>query len=155
MLSESKKVSVRGDYDRRWMSDDYFDLIVWYRPNEVVRGFQLCYGKPRAERALTWIDRRGFSHTEVDGGEDKPPRNRTPVLVPNGFFPKSEVSREFSRRSGKLPKKLRKFVRNKISQFPRSDRRRWLSFTIAGVAALAIRTLIACFLMEAGFWRGR
>jgi len=46
MLTDEPKRSVRDDYDRRWISDDYFDLIVWYDRKDMVHGFQLCYGKP-------------------------------------------------------------------------------------------------------------
>jgi hypothetical protein len=58
---------------------------------EAIYGFQLCYGKPRWERALTWLDGRGFSYAEVDSGEDQPTRNRSPscclmVLFRRGMF---------------------------------------------------------------------
>jgi hypothetical protein len=155
MLSDAKKASVHGDYDRRWMSDDYFDLIVWYRPDEAIHGFQLCYGKPIWERALTWIDGHGFSHTEVDAGEDKPTGNRTPILLPDGSFPNAEVKREFARRSAKLPKQLRKLVTDKISQFAASQVRRGLMFSLAVLAALAVSTFLLCFFLEAGISRKR
>ncbi len=119
MLSDDKKTKVPGDYDRRWMSDDYFDLIVWYEPSGAVHGFQLCYGKPSWERALTWIKRRGFSHTEVDSGEADPFANLSPILLPNGKFPATKVMREFMRRAGTLPVQLRALVTTKISEFVR------------------------------------
>ena len=53
MFDKAEKRSVPGDYDRKWLSDDHFDLIVWYTSNDKIYGFQLCYGKPRFERALT------------------------------------------------------------------------------------------------------
>src|ERR1700754_4883237 len=30
VLARGKKANVRGDFKRSWMSDEYFDLIVWY-----------------------------------------------------------------------------------------------------------------------------
>jgi hypothetical protein len=70
MLREEKRPKIRGDYDRRWMSDDYFDLIVWYEPGgRGVHGFQLCYGKPDAEHAVTWRRTSGFTHQRVETGE--------------------------------------------------------------------------------------
>ena len=119
MLDEAPKRPVAGDYDRRWISDDYFDLIVWYTPRDTIHGFQLCYDKPRWERALTWSSDRGFSHMEVDSGEDDPHINRTPVLVPDGSFPAQTVLAEFARRSGALPLDLSKLVTEKISEFVR------------------------------------
>ncbi len=117
MLETTPKRSVHGDYDRRWISDDYFDLIVWYTPHETIYGFQLCYDKPHWERALTWLAERGFSHTEVDSGEDAPEANRSPVLVPDGSFPADKVLDEFARRGSALPAELRELVTNKISEF--------------------------------------
>ena len=117
MLDEAPKKAVTGDYDRRWISDEYFDLIVWYTPRDTVHGFQLCYDKPRWERALTWLSDRGFSHTEVDSGEDTAYANRTPVLVPDGSFPAERVLAEFARRASALPVEVRKLVTDKISEF--------------------------------------
>ena len=105
MLADTKKETVLGDHDRHWTSDDYFDLIVCYGPSETIHGSQLYYGRPRWERALTWIDGRGFSHTEIGAGEDNPARNRTPILVPDGLFPKAEVKREFAWRSARVAEK--------------------------------------------------
>jgi len=39
MFDKAPKRPVRGDYDRRWLSDDFFDLIVWYRPDDTIHGF--------------------------------------------------------------------------------------------------------------------
>jgi len=117
MLRDEPTKSVHGDYDRRWITDEYFDLIVWYTREGAVYGFQLCYDKPRWERALTWINNRGFSHTQIDAGEETPMRNRSPVLVPDGSFPADLVTREFVRRSAELPADLRDLVLEKISEF--------------------------------------
>jgi hypothetical protein len=119
MLDKVPKGTVAGDYDRRWISDDYFDLMVWYTPGDAIHGFQLCYDKPRWERALTWLSDRGFSHMEVDSGEDDPHTNRAPVLVPDGSFPAETVLAEFARRATALPRDLRKLVTEKISEFVR------------------------------------
>jgi hypothetical protein len=117
MLARKKKENVRDDYKRSWMSDDYFDLIVWYEPSNAIHGFQLCYGKPQLERALTWLAGRGFTHLEIDSGESEPEWNRTPILLPNGTFPADEVTREFRRRATKLPKSLRNFILARLMQF--------------------------------------
>jgi hypothetical protein len=117
MLARERKQPIRGDYRRTWMSDDYFDLIVWYERSNAIHGFQLCYGKPQYERALTWVAGRGFTHTAIDSGEQNPESNRTPVLIPDGSFPEDEVGREFCDRATRLPKSLRNFVVAKIKQF--------------------------------------
>jgi len=119
MLDAAPKRNVHGDYDRRWLSDDYFDLIVWYTSTDTIYGFQLCYDKPQWERALTWLSNRGFTHSAVDSGEDTPEANRTPVLVPDGSFPYEKVLAEFTRRGSALPVDLQHLVTEKISEFVR------------------------------------
>ena len=105
------------------MSDDYLDLIVWYERSNAIRGFQLCYGKPQQERALTWLKNRGFAHTQIDSGEDNPEANRTPILLPDGSFPQEQVTREFRQRSQQLPKSLRNFVLTRLRQFAAKQKR--------------------------------
>jgi len=117
MLDAAPKRHVHGDYDRRWISDDYFDLIVWYTSSDTIHGFQLCYDKPQGERALTWLSSRGFAHTAIDSGEATPEANRSPVLVPDGSFPADKVLAEFARRGSALPVELRQLVTDKISEF--------------------------------------
>ena len=92
MLDAAPKRHVHGDYDRRWLSDDYFDLIVWYTSTNTVHGFQLCYDKPQWERALTWLSNRGFAHSAVDSGEDTPEANRTLFLSRMVRFPPRKFS---------------------------------------------------------------
>jgi hypothetical protein len=120
MFDKALKKPVRGDYDRRWLSDDFFDLIIWYRPDDTIYGFQLCYDKPSWERALTWMSDRGFSHMQVDSGEQVYPPNQTPILVPDGSFPSDKVLHEFTRRGSALPLEVRQLVTDKISEFVQS-----------------------------------
>ena len=120
MFDKPLKKPVPGDYDRRWLSDDYFDLIVWYTGDNAIYGIQLCYDKPRWERALTWISRKGFSHMEVDDGEPNAWGNQTPILVPDGSFPADIVVAEFGRRGAGLPAKLRNLVLGKIDEYVRT-----------------------------------
>ena len=117
MLSGGKKDDIQDAYRRIWMSDEYFDLILWSDRSKEIHAFQLCYGKPRYERALTWITGRGFSHAAIDSGEGDPRWNRTPVLLAGGSFPAHEVTTEFRNRSVGLPKSLRDFVLMKLTQF--------------------------------------
>ena len=53
MLTNQAIRTVADDLDRRWISDDYFDFIVWYETDVQIYGFQLCYDKSGRERALT------------------------------------------------------------------------------------------------------
>ncbi|HEV2717965.1 MAG TPA: hypothetical protein VGU64_22060 [Terriglobales bacterium] len=120
MFDKALTRRVPGDYDRRWLCDDYFDLIVWYSASGAIFGFQLCYDKPRWERALTWISTKGFSHMQVDDGEQNAYANQTPVLVPDGSFPTGVVVSEFRRRGAELPIELRELVLHKIDEYVRT-----------------------------------
>jgi hypothetical protein len=117
MLTNEPIRPVANDLDRRWIADDYFDLIVWYESEGQIHGFQLCYDQPGRERALTWTRDRGFLHTAIDSGESKPTANRTPVLVPDGAFPVEQVRDEFLARSGELPAELRELVLTRIGEY--------------------------------------
>ena len=117
MFDNAPKKPVCGDYDRRWLNDDFFDLIIWYRPDDAIYGFQLCYDKPYWERALTWMSDRGFTHMQVDSGEQVYPPNQTPILVPDGSFPADKVLHEFTRRGNALPLEVRQLITDKISEF--------------------------------------
>jgi hypothetical protein len=122
MLKRDRIRGVRGDYDRQWIADEYFDLIVWYKAGGEIHGFQLCYDKPHWERSLTWISGRGFVHMEVDSGEQDPYANQSPILVPDGSFPSEVVIREFKRRGAALPPEIRELVLGKISEYVSSQR---------------------------------
>lgn len=76
MLREYKQVSRPRETPgyRRWFSDDDMDLVVWYSPLGVVRGFQLVYDRDGRPRAFTWHVDAGMVHTGVDDGEDGVPR---------------------------------------------------------------------------------
>jgi hypothetical protein len=117
MLTTQPIKPVANDLDRRWMSDEYFDLIVWYESEDRIHGFQLCYDKPGRERALTWTRGRGFLHTAVDTGESKPTANHTPILVADGAFPVEQVRREFTVRSNRLPSDIRELVLARIKDY--------------------------------------
>lgn len=87
---------------RRWFSDDYFDLIVWYDVQGEIAGMQLCYDKQGHERALTWTRDGGVKHERVDTGEPSPVKNMAPILVPDGVVPFCELLTQFRARSGSL-----------------------------------------------------
>ena len=116
MLYDAPIVPKKGDLPRRFISDDYFDLYVWYRPDQCFHGFQLCYDKGGQERAVTWIMGKQPSHSTVDTGDDLPTENRSPMLTGGGYFPAAEVIAEFTRRSVHLSPKIRRLVLAKLRQ---------------------------------------
>lgn len=96
---------VPGDPRRRWFSSDALDLVVWLGDGDEIAGFQLCYDKLHAERALTWwANGRPLSHMAVDDGEPGGMRHKSsPVLVPDGALDAPKVLADFRAAAGELP----------------------------------------------------
>jgi hypothetical protein len=114
MLTELKDVTqIPGEAKRRWFTDEFFDLIVWYGRDDTISGFQLCYDKEVDERAFTWRA-TSSTHHRVDDGESKPTRKATPVLLPDGTFDHRTVADRFLIESKNLDSEIAGFVYEKI-----------------------------------------
>lgn len=121
MLHEKSARPTQSGFARRWLTDDYFDLIVWYEPGGGIHGFQLCYNKPGRERAFTWTQTQGFTHKAVDTGESgAQSNNRTPILVPDDAFAAGPVRQEFLDRCAQIDHSIRNFILVKIDEFAAS-----------------------------------
>jgi hypothetical protein len=115
MLREVKDLRPRPDEPpRRWFTDEYFDLFVWFGPDGKVCRFELAYGKPSDEHAVAWEGGSGLTHSRVDDGESSPLSNRTPVIVPDGVFPAADVAERFRQASGGLEAGLAGFVLERL-----------------------------------------
>jgi len=121
MLQEFKKVSQPQETPgyRRWFTDPEMELIVWYSPEGVARGFQLCYDRNGHERAFTWHVDAGMVHTAVDGGEDSPLRNDSPILVPDGVPRTDRALAQFKESASGLEPELVALVTEKLEEFRR------------------------------------
>ncbi len=113
------------DKNRRWFFDDYFDLIIWYGADQAVAGFQLCYDLAGAEHALTWKKEKGLEHHRIDGGEDSPLKNRTPVLISDGAIPHDKLVREFTERAASLEPALYELVMMHLRNDRQVDHRKY------------------------------
>jgi len=117
MLGELKSKNSEKDRNRRWFSDEYFDLIVWHsHDRRKITGFQLCYDKEGRERAFSWSLDKGTSHNRIDGGEASPLKNMTPILVPDGAIPFDELLRQFQVRAQGLDKDIFELIRSKLQE---------------------------------------
>jgi hypothetical protein len=93
---------------RRLFSDENFHLIVWYKPDETIDGFELSYDKTGREKAIRWLSDKGFSHYRVDSGEQSPLANRTPMLTATKDKPELErLLSRFEASDDRLPLPLR------------------------------------------------
>ena len=109
---------VDGEPKRRWFSSPELDLIVWLDESDAPSGFQLCYDKTHGERALTWRAGRGFDHMAVDDGEQDPAQHKsTPILVADGEFDYSRITKSFIEASGEVPADLRSFVMRALERY--------------------------------------
>ena len=109
---------VKGEGPRRWFTDMFFDLIVWYDQRGGIDGFQLCYDKFKKERALTWRREGGFRHEKVDDGEGPLPVKMTPVLVPDGAFESQPITERFRSESAEIDPDIARFVTGVLETYP-------------------------------------
>jgi hypothetical protein len=119
MLEEWNKPGMsEGKLLKRWFGDAYFDLFVWFDEAKTIVSFQLCYGKPLDEHALTWISPSIFYHQRVDDGEHRPGKNKsTPVLVPDGTVDVQSVARRFEEASREIDPGVAEFIHCTILDF--------------------------------------
>lgn len=120
MMHEFKELrQYPQDGFRRLFQDDYFELYIWYdKPEGVIIGFQLVYNKKDDPHALTWHKGKGYMHNLVDDGENAPggPK-KTPVLVPDGMFNTTFISRKFDAASLELEQPIRKLVLEMLGEY--------------------------------------
>jgi hypothetical protein len=102
---------IAGESLRRIFSDQYMDLTVWLDGRGGIRGFELCYDKGHAERAVRWDREQGFLHQKVDDGENRGyDHKETPILVPDGTFAAKKISRLFHDNSRDIDNAVADFV---------------------------------------------
>ena len=107
-----------GEPRRRWFSSADLDLIVWLEETGAVRGFQLCYGGPDDERALTWKAPGSYSHAALDDGEDRSFRHKaTPILGRELPFDADAVGRAFKAQAGGLPTEIAELVAARLAAY--------------------------------------
>lgn len=119
MLYEIKDVRQQPEELRkRWFTDEYYDLFVWYGEDGEISSFQLSYDKGRNERALTWTRKGGFRHTGVDSGEDSPIDSMSPILVADGLFDSAAEAERFHAESGEIDPQVSRFVYSRLLRYP-------------------------------------
>ena len=117
MMTEFPNVSqIHGEGQRRWFTDDYFDLIVWYEEG-MITGFQLCYDRNQHPRSYTWTNSKGARHNGIDDGDNRLLSYKaTPILVADGSFDVAEISRRFKTVSGSLPSDIQEIVIRRLEK---------------------------------------
>ena len=119
MLTELRNPrQIEGEGVRRWFTDEYFDLIVWYDHDKALLGFQLCYDKQGRERALTWTTESGFQHNRIDQGEVPGHAKMSPVIIADGEFAAAQVGARFRAESARIDPAVARLVYEKVSAYP-------------------------------------
>lgn len=122
MLKELKNTrQIVGEPFRRWFTGNSIELIVWYDDQKTkITGFQLCYRNNQEQKAITWQQEHGYSHTTIDDGEGRTGRHKmAPILIPEGVLSLQSVLEQFMANSKNLDRDLVEFVSNRIKQYPK------------------------------------
>jgi hypothetical protein len=121
MLVEIRNArQIPGEGFRRWFTDEYFDLIVWYDDRTKLVGFQLCYDKDGRERAVTWTREHGFQHNRIDAGEVTGHAKMTPIVMADGIFSRDPVADRFRSESAGIEDDIAAFVYETLKTYPGS-----------------------------------
>jgi len=118
LLAEINNIrQIPGEPRRRWFTDIYFDLIVWFEADTIL-GFQLCYDKGKNEHALTWKSSMAYAHNRVDDGEENPGHYKaTPILMADGSFDNRMIADRFIIESAEIDLTISLFVFDKLIRF--------------------------------------
>jgi hypothetical protein len=119
ILTEVPARQRAGEPRRRWFSSEELDLIVWLDAAARPTAFQLCYGRPRAEHALTWSPDVGYWHTAVDDGERVGLGYKaSPILIPDGALDVPALERLLQASGARLPAEISAFVLDRLRGHP-------------------------------------
>lgn len=118
MLRKMPTRQIDGEPQRLWLTDDYFDLFLYYHPDGTISGFQLCYAKQTNEKSITWLGSGMPRHEGVDVGEDSPLKSRSPVMARAHVFRREPMRTEFVKRSAELEPEIRDLILSKIDAVP-------------------------------------
>jgi hypothetical protein len=118
MLREIRDVKqISGEPRRRWFSDENFDLIVWFEPEDRIIGFQLCYDKGIGQKALTWLKDDGYQHSRIDDGDNPGKMKASPVLEADGCYDRERIGRRFLENKGDIPEKIANCIYRKMMNY--------------------------------------
>jgi hypothetical protein len=104
----------QGGAGRRWFGGSGADLYVWQDAGGGIVAFELCYGKPRNERALRWRVGAGFDHVRIDDGEPGPHVNSTPIAVADGQADLEALALELEALAAGIEPRIYRFVLGRL-----------------------------------------
>ncbi|MEA2027966.1 MAG: hypothetical protein U9N49_03200, partial [Campylobacterota bacterium] len=69
------------------------------------------------ERVLSWRKTYGFTHAQIDSGEQNPSKNQSPLLVADGVLDTHQLLEKFQNESQNIDKNIREFIIEKIKTY--------------------------------------
>lgn len=120
-MQEYTRIRQEDNGFRRLFFDEMFDLYVWYSYFQgPIIGFQLVYTHDDMQKALTWTEKEGYSHTGIDEG-DRKLINQSPMLIQDGVFQYEFVYAELVQRMHNLEPDIRDLVVEKIEAYQKEE----------------------------------
>jgi hypothetical protein len=121
MLKEFYITQKEPNIRKRYFSDGYFDLFVWYYQNtDRIKGFQLCYDVGYNEHSLTWTMENGYSFTKIDSG-DSAYFQASPILVEGDIFPAEQILVKLIAVSQNIGNEISGLIISKIAEYGNID----------------------------------
>ena len=118
-MQEFDKIRQEKNGYRRLFYDDHFDLYIWYeKAGGKIIGFQIVYNSKHMQKALTWTEKEGFTHTGIDEG-DRKLINQSPMLVQDGVFEYDRVYSQLLERIHNLDPEIQRLVVTKLDEYQR------------------------------------
>lgn len=120
VLYEIEKIkSYENEPKRRWFFNHDIDLTVWFDDSDRIIGFQLCYDKPGNPHAVTWWEKSGYHHHEVDDGEKTGVLSSKgiPILLADGVFEKDKIAGLFFEKSREIDPAISTFVHDRLLHY--------------------------------------
>ncbi len=100
---------------RRWFHDDYFDLYVRQKGEELA-AFELCYGIHANERALAWTQDGGFYHDGEPSGDFI-----GASLSPGDSLQADPIIARFKEAAAGLPEAMRLALERRLGEYALGD----------------------------------
>ena len=118
MLREIRGVrQTPGHLFCRWFNDELLDLFVWQEEGGRITGFQLCFDKDTAERALTYSEASGYLLEDVQAEESSLDMG-SPVLANVSTLPFPRLLAQLAERGAGIDPRVLRYVTEKIEAYP-------------------------------------
>ncbi|WOO42467.1 hypothetical protein [Rubellicoccus peritrichatus] len=118
MFREFKQVKQNSqDVPRRYFGNGELELFVWYKKDQEITGFQLCFYHKGHEMALTWHPGKKASVRRIDTGSRGPFVAGSPLLKEKLDCPAQGLLDSFAQDSESLEPELADLVQSVLVEY--------------------------------------